>query len=422
MRPLVATVTVLTLAAPVQAQSLRSTITDLFTFGDCGAPLCLDLPNAHGTHFIPAVTAGNQTVIAFLTDAIGQSVNNTPISAASSGATFSLVGGLPVRTSTSAGPIFGERSQTLGRGRFFLGANVTSLTFTTLNGTPLDDVMINFTHQDVDPPGLGDPEFENDIIQLRMKLDMSITVMSMYTTVGVTDFLDIGVAVPFVRTSISGSSEAQILPFGSNAVHNFGGDPSNPILRAATAASGSATGLGDIVGRVKINVSQSSSFGAAILTDVRFPSGDRKNLLGSGTTSLRALAVASAQFSNFAPHLNVGYLFRTNAQQNDGLLATLGFDNLMAPWATLAFDLISEWQVGDSKHQLPGDVVFQAPFVRRIPSTSVQNRRNDAVSAALGLKFTVRGGTVLIVNGIAPLRKVGLQPDFIWTAGLEGTF
>jgi hypothetical protein len=40
----------------------------------------------------------------------------------------------------------------------------------------------------------------------------------------------------------------------------------------------------------------------------------------------------------------------------------------------------------------------------------------------LGGKFTVRGGTVLIVNGIFPLRGVGLQPDFIWTVGLDFPF
>ncbi|MGE0354488.1 MAG: hypothetical protein AB7Q69_14815, partial [Gemmatimonadales bacterium] len=241
---------------PLRAQdNLRSTITQLFTFGDCGAPLCLELGNEHENHFIPAVTASNQTVIAFITEAIGKSVANTPISATSSGTTFSLVGGLPVRSSTSMGPIFGERAQTLGRGRFFVGANVTGLSLTTLNGTQLDNILINFAHQDVGNPGLGDPEFENDVIQLRMSLDMNITVASVFATWGILDFVDLGVAVPIVRTSITGFSQAQVLPFGNSTVHNFGGAP--PILRATSNASGTATGLGDVVGRLKINLGQS---------------------------------------------------------------------------------------------------------------------------------------------------------------------
>lgn len=421
MRSLVAGALALSLASSLHAQNMRSTINQLFTFGNCGEPLCLDLPDAHGTHFIPAVTAGNQTVIGFLTEAIGRSVASTPISATSSGATFSLVGGLPVRTSTSPGPVFGERAQTLGRGRFYLGANVTGLSFTTLNGAPVDNLVINFAHQDVGTPGEGDPEFENDVIQLRLNLDMNITVMSVFATWGVTDFLDIGVAIPVVRTTINGNSEAQILPFGNTAIHRFGGTATDPILRAAASASGTSTGIGDVVGRVKVNLGQSRRLGAAILTDVRFATGDDANLLGSGSSSIRALAVGSAQFGNFAPHVNLGYLARSGKQESDAVLATVGFDNLMASWATVAADLISEWQVGDNPITLPGDIVFVAPFQRRIPSISVPNRTQNTINAALGLKFNVRGGTVLVINGIAPLRKTGLQPDFIWTFGLEGS-
>jgi hypothetical protein len=72
--------------------------------------------------------------------------------------------------------------------------------------------------------------------------------------------------------------------------------------------------------------------------------------------------------------------------------------------ATVAADVISEWQIGDNPILLPGVIVFVAPFERRVPSISVPNRRENILNAALGLKFTVRGGTVLVLNGIAPLR------------------
>jgi len=421
MRPFAAGVLALCLATPLSAQDMRSTINQLFTFGDCGQPLCLDLPGGHGNHFIPAVTAGNKTVIGFLTDAISQSAANTPLSATSSGATFTLVGGLPVRSSTSAGPIFGERAQTLGRGRFYLGANVTGLQYTTINSAPLDNVLITFAHQDVGNPGEGDPEFENDILQVRLNLDMSVTVASIFATWGILDFVDIGVAVPFVRTRITGTSEAQIEPFGSIAVHRFGGTDTDPILRAATSASGTSSGIGDVVGRIKVNLGQGRRLGAAILADVRFATGDEKNLLGAGSSSVRVMAVGSAQFGNFAPHINTGYLSRTGGLQNDAVLATLGFDNLMTSWATFGADLITEWQVGDNPIKLPGDIVFIAPFQRRIPSISIPERRNNLINLATGVKFNVRGGTVLVLNAIAPLRKAGLQPDFIWTVGLEGS-
>ena len=105
---------------PLAAQepTLRSLLSQLFTFGNCGQPLCLDgsinSGNGHGNHFLSAAAGGNLAVISFISEAIGQSVAGTPISGTSSGTTFSFVGGVPVRTSRSAGPIFAERSQTLG--------------------------------------------------------------------------------------------------------------------------------------------------------------------------------------------------------------------------------------------------------------------------------------------------------------------
>ncbi len=422
MRWFLAGVLAFVLTARLAAQDMRATISELFTFGDCGAPLCLELGNEHGNHFIPAVTASNQTVIAFFTEAMGRSAANTPLSSTSSGATFRLVGGLPVLTSTSGGPIFAERAQTLGRGRFYLGANVTGMAFTTVNGAPLDKVTINFAHQDVGAPGLGDPVLENDVMQLQLNLDMTVTVASLVGTWGIVDFVDVGVVIPFVRTSVSGTSDAQFLPFGPTAVHRFGGTLEDPILRASTDASGSASGIGDVAARVKINVGQSQKFGAALLTDVRFPTGSESNLLGSGSTSVQILAVGSAQFGNFAPNVNVGYLARGGEFQADAIVAKLGFDALVAPWATVAAEMLSEWQVGANPIVLPGDIVFQYPFERRIAAISVPQRPENLLSAALGFKFKVRGGTVLMTNLIAPLYKSGLQPDFIWTLGIEASW
>ncbi|MDH3496667.1 MAG: hypothetical protein OER21_07890 [Gemmatimonadota bacterium] len=406
------------------AQGLSVVINQLFTFGDCGEPLCLDLgpSSIHGNHFIPAVTQGNETVIGFLTQSIGKSTANLPISATSSGTTFRIVGGLPVRTSTSAGPIYAERSQTLGQGRFFVGANVSGVSFSSLNGAPLSDLGFTFSHEDVGNPGLGDPVLENDFITTRVALDVNVQVAALFATVGVTDFIDLGVAVPFVRTAVSGTSDAQINPFGPVAVHNFNGDTLNPVLRATSAAAGSAAGLGDVVGRVKINLGQGAKAGVALLSDVRLPTGKEEDLLGAGSASIRGLAIIALQFGTVSPHVNVGYAARTDTLQTDAVLGTLGFDALLADWFTFAFDMVSEWQVGGNPLQLPGPIVFTQPFDRQLPSTTIPTKREDILNASLGAKFTVRGGMVLVVNGLIPLLRTGMQPDYVWTAGLEYAF
>ena len=414
-------------AAAQDHKPLRAMISDLFTFGDCGEPLCLDgsinAENGHGDHYLPAVASGNLALISFIEEAIGKSVSSTPLSATSSGATFTIVGGIPVRSTNSAGPIFAEQSRTLGRGKLFLGFNISGIKYTSLGGVPTDRLNLNFVHQDVDPEGsLGDPERENDIIRIDMDLDINVLVSSVFLTYGVTDFIDVGVAVPFVRTSIGGFSSAQIEPFGTTAIHFFSGTVDDPVLNGTSSISGSASGIGDVVGRLKVNLGQGEKFGAAVLGDVRFATGKQEELLGSGSASIRALGIASAQFGDFTPHLNAGYLVRTGETQNDAILATLGFDQRMASWATLALDVISEWQVGPNQIVLPGTIEFDQPFPRRVESTSVKVMRENLIQASAGVKFRVRGGTVVLTNVIIPLTHAGLQPGVVWTAGLEFGF
>lgn len=429
LRPLLVTATLLALVAgslpsPLAAQhaKLRDRLGALFTFGSCGEPLCLDLDNLHGSHYVPGIAQGNETVISVVNQALAKSATNIPIGATSSGATYSIVNGLPVRTSTSAGPIFAERSQTLGRGRWFIGANVTNISFSTLNGVPLDNLQLNFAHQDVGNPGLGDPQFENDIVRIKLALKMDMLVAALSATYGITDNIDVGVALPFTRVSMAGTSVAQIDPFGPNPLHFFGGTSEDPILRAVASVNATAAGLGDVVGRMKVNLGQGPRYGAALLTEVRLATGDEENLLGAGATSGRAVGVFAAQYGNFSVHGNGGYLVRTGEFQNDAVLATIGFDNLMAPWATLAASLITEWRVGDEKVSLPDPIQIQFPYERTIESTSIPTRREDRVDASIGMKFSLRGGTVLMLNGTAPLRRAGLQPDFVWTTGMEFSF
>lgn len=411
----------------LSAQGLRESLSSLFTFGECGEPLCLDgsinTGTGHGNHFLLSAAGGNLAILSFLGEAIGQGVSRIPLSSTSSGQTFAIVDGLPVLTSTSAGPIFAERGQTLGRGRFFLAANVNGIRYTRINGANLDNFSLNFIHEDVDNAGtLGDPQFENDIIAVRLQLDVNVLVTSIFATYGLTDFIDLSVAVPFVRTTVRGSSEAQINPFGPSALHFFGGNTTDPILRAATDTSGSASGIGDVAGRLKINLAQTRKFSAAILGDLRFPTGDETDLLGSGAFSGRAMGILSAQFGPFSPHLNGGYWVRTGDLQNDAVLATLGFDNLMTDWATLAIDFISEWQVGDNKILLPGDAQYDVPFVRTVQTSTVADMKQNFIAASGGMKFTLRGGTVLMTNILFPLTRAGLLPDFVWTAGIEMAF
>lgn len=412
--------------APLRAQqTLTDQIVRLFTFGTCGEPLCLEgALGGHGGHFIPSAVNSTERVISFVTSAIGSAVADIPISAASGGTSYRFEGGVPVATTTSAGPIFAERAQTLGRGRFFLGLNVTGQSFSEMRGVRMDNLHFNFTHADTPPiDTLGSPDFENEVIAVQVAMDVSLLVTTAFASWGIVDGVDIGVAVPLVHTSLTGSSVAQVQPFGPGTPHRFATDVNgNPVLTAVSSADASASGIGDVAARVKISIFQSTKVGVAVLGDARFPTGDEKDLLGAGAFSGRGYGIVSMRFGAFSPHANVGYVFRDDTLSNDGVLAILGFDHLLGRWATLAVDFLSEWQVGESKLQVPGPVTYQAPYVRTVQATDIPNQNDDHMAASMGFKFTTGRGMTLVANVLLPLLNSGVQAPVVWTGGLEYNF
>lgn len=439
----VALVMCLLLPLRADAQGLRGKISDLFIFGPGQLPLFLAGPanpnnpaslQVHGSHFIPASAASNASVISFITDAISGSVANLPIGSTSGGETFRLVAGVPVATSTSAGPIFAERSQTLGRGRILAGVSRSGFRFSTLRGVDMRDINLVFTHQNVDFEGcdaiqggdctrMGIPVVENDVINFKLSMDLDVRVTSTYLTYGVTDRFDVGVVIPIVQTRFRGSSQADIVPFGGTAAsHFFFGTATDPVLTASRQSEGSATGLGDVALRMKTNLRETGTTGLAFLVDARFPTGSKKDELGSGAFAGRGVGVFTARYGDFSPHANVGYLYRAGERQNDAVLATVGFDHRMAQRVTLAADLVSELQVGDSRLSLPQPIHFEAPFERTVRVTDIPDTRDDIVNGSFGVKIVPARNVNLVLNTLFPLNRGGLRADLIYTAGLEYNF
>ena len=91
-------------------------------------------------------------------------------------------------------------------------------------------------------------------------------------------------------------------------VHLFDGD--NPDERTF-GSSGTATGLGDIVIRSKYNFFKRGGGGLAAAMDVRTPTGDESNLLGTGGLQARLFGIASMTAGKWSPHVNAGYTAST---------------------------------------------------------------------------------------------------------------
>jgi hypothetical protein len=231
------------------------------------------------------------------------------------------------------------------------------------------------------------------------------------------------VTVPFVRTSIQGSSQATIVPADPTQIaHFFDSTSAGKVLTAQSSVRGAASGLGDVEGHIKINVAQSQRIGVALFGSARFPTGDEQNLLGTGRFSARGLGVVSAAFGNFSPHLNLGYTVRDDSVQNNTFDLTLGYDALLAPWATMAFDVLSSWESGSSHLKVPVPVQYQAPVERTLNVTNIPPQQDNSISMSMGFKFTTKRGIQIVTNALFPLRDSGLQPNVMWTGGIGYNF
>jgi hypothetical protein len=177
---------------------------------------------------------------------------------------------------------------------------------------------------------------------------------------------------------------------------------------------------------MKVSVLQRDRVAVAVLGDVRAPTGDEKDFLGTGEWAFRGLGILSLQFGNFSPHANAGYVWRgrnpTTRVANDAVLATFGFDQVFAPWATFSADVVSELQLGGSVFEVPAPVVFTEPFVRSVRPMEISDARDNLVTVSLGFRLATLSNFMGVANTLIPVTGSSPRPDFAWTVGVEYDF
>ncbi len=419
-----------------EAQTMEELLGELFVFSEGQEALFLvgsagdETTEVHGDHFIPAEAEANAALLRIFTNAISSNISNFPLSSTVSSQTFRFVGGVPTPTSNSFGPIFAERGQTIGRGRFDIGFSYTSIGFDRLRGAPMDDLSLTFLHENVDFPPcdnlfggdcsqFGFPLWEQDEIRLDLDLSIRAKLYAFNAVVGVLDWLDVGVALPIVDLSIDGTSIAVIRPARLDDVqHFFGGTAGDPVLTTTSSTRGSTLGLGDVAARAKIQILDGDEVDVAVLGEVRLPTGREEDFLGSGSASVRGLFIASATMGAFSPHVNFGYKVRSGDVGPDVFHFAAGFDHRLSEWATFVVDLLGDIPMGDSL-AFPDDVRFSTPFPRSVSLANIPNIRDNVVEGAFGMKFRTSNGIVLWTNALIALNDGGMRDGLVQTFGFQ---
>ncbi len=366
----------------------------------------------------------------FGTALVGQLVT-VPLPSPASGFTYQLdpSTGVFERSTKSFGPVLAERAETIGASRTSFGFAFQRFTFDTIEGLDLDRVPAVFTHDNAQLLG-----GRQDVVTTVNSIIASVSQFTTFFTLGVTDRFDVSVAIPIVATDLTVVSEATIRRLGTtNPLTHFfrlaDGDIGD---RRLFTASGSASGLGDLTVRLKSTLKKTASTGVAVGLDVRMPTGDEMELLGTGTAGLQPFAIWSTTYQKVSPHVNAGYQWNgssvlagnpatgESADFPDQVTYVVGADVGVNTRLTVAFDVLGRYVIDAKRlrrqdfHALDGKSTF--------PNIVFANDSFGELNGAFGLKANVFGRLLVNVNLLVRLDSHGLRDKVTPLIGFDYTF
>ena len=437
-RPFLASLLILLAPAGLFAQglNLRDLLTDFLLRGITLAPPAQG--TSHSAHFIDAHSPQAVALQAF-SNGVASQLSSFPLASSAGGFTYRFDPDLGVltRSTESFGPVYTERADTVGKGRFNLGVNYSSFTFDQIDGLSLSDgnLKLVFTHE---PSGfVPTPFYEGDVITTDLRLKITTNITAFVFTYGATDQFDLGVAVPLVKVDMLAQSNAVVQRLATSLccvhIHEFVGGGSTAIIQQ----SGSARGLGDIVARGKFRILRAPQGALAISADVRLPTGDERDLLGTGVTQVKGALIGSIHFNPVSVHLDGGYNWAAKKggvkTVSDSIDYNLGLDFAVHPRLTLAAELVGRvvrtadvvltqnqtYTAQQASANLTTFTLVSAVFPRLVvnPVTN-QNRMLGSV----GLKINPFGNLLVTINGLFKLDNKGLQDKFTPLVGLDYSF
>ena len=413
----------------VPVRKLATLFTDLYGPRGLVVDSLASLPGEqpHTAHF----TSDFQVDFSQFSTALVNQLVTVPLPSPAAGFTYRLDPSLGVfeRSTQSFGPILAERAETIGAGRVSFGLAFQRFTFDAIEGLALDKVPAVFTHDNAILRG-----GREDVVTTVNSIDATVSQLTTFVTVGVTDSFDLSVALPVVANDLTVVSEATIQRLGTTdpLTHYFRQLTGEVGNRRLFTAIGRASGLGDVIVRAKHTVRKGASTGLAVGLDVRLPTGDDMDLLGTGAAGLRPFAVWSATLDRVSPHVNASYQWNGSsvlagdpasgqaADFPDQLAYVAGADVSVNRRLTVAFDVVGRFTVDSQRlqqqtfHALDGKSTFA--------NIAFENDSFNALSGSVGLKANLRGRLLLDVNLLFALDSRGLRDKVTPLVGLEYAF
>ncbi len=351
-----------------------------------------------------------------------------PLPSPASGFTYEFDSDLGVfqRTSQSFGPILAERAETLGGGRFSFGFTFQNFTFDKIEGLDIGAVPSVFEHDGAERLG-----GRIDVVTTLNSIQARVNQFTTFISYGLTDRLDLSLAIPMVSADLTVTSTASVQRLGTSSndeVHFYRGQDGELGDQRTFTAFGNANGIGDLTMRLKGRFGAGAAFGL----DVRLPTGDEENLLGIGAPGIRPFIVLSRSGRAFSPHVNAGYLWNgssvlagnpntgESADLPDQVTYVVGADFGVSSRFTFVLDVIGNYFI-DAPRLV--QTTFQArDGINTFPTVDFVNESYNQLSGAVGFKLNVVQSLLIDVNLLFNLDDNGLRDKITPLVGFEYAF
>ena len=353
-------------------------------------------------------------------DAIGLAtaleIATAPFGTSSGGFVFKLdpATGLLVRTATTFGPSFTDRALTSGEGQVSVGVNFRSSTYDKLSDLSLGDMRLGSVGAaSLKTARTGDAALE---------LTSRTVVLS--SVVGVTENLDVGVAIPMVSIKLTGTSWLR--------------NGEGTVVRLAEG-SGMFAGIGDVGALakyrlVKFGKGLPDPGGVALVMNMRLPTGSRDNLRGLGINRTLASVVASGGKGRLRPHANAGYEWwskgvdvPTDAQGSrvtvrHQIQYAAGVEVEATPKVTLMVDFLGQHIRGGGQVGLVTDTPgANALGITSLMSAVALSEGIQKLTLVPGLKVNLKGKLLLSLSALTTLKNNGLHATITPVVGIDLT-
>lgn len=425
-------------AVHATAQTKPSSLSTLFedVYGPNGLVLSSDDVtldgSTHAAHFNSAFQSDFRLVNIALT---GQ-LTAIPLPSPASGFTyqFDSATGTFVRSTRSFGPILSDRAETIGHGRLAFGFSNQFFSFDHLDGVSLSAIPAVFKH---DSAQLGGGRA--DVVSTTNTVEATVSQFAGALTYGLSSRVDLSLAVPLIRTHLSLLSNARILRLGTGSnlgVHYFL-DPTALGSFGSTNqyfTEGSASGVGDLVLRVKATLIREGSRALAAGLDTRLPTGDEQNLLGTGAMGMRPFAAVSGAWGALAPHANIGYQWNgqsilagdvragLEADLPDQFQYSAGTDVAVNPRFSMVFDLLGQRVLNSPRLSVYTLNASGSAASATLPDIRFSSDSYWVTDAALGFKTNVASRLLINFNMRFNVGDHGLADRLSPLLGLEWSF